>query len=194
MRKYHLVVLHGVAFVALPLSGAFLVGGCSANIHDNTINIPNATINATADVDVNNVAPEQTVPIDLNVQNVYLVAPEATPPPEHMADACHVNVYMDSVSTPPILVTAEAHVDVKIPAATPPGKHKLICRLHKHGTDEPTSTKTEIQIDVKASVTIGGDAGTTPDAAGTTPDATGGTPDAGATDTGAATDAVAASI
>jgi hypothetical protein len=164
MRKYHLVLLHGVAFVALPMTGAFFAGGCSANIHDNVINIPNATINATADtdVDVNNVMPDQTVPITLDVKNVYLIPPDTTPPPEHMEDAGHVNVYLDSTSTPPIVVTAEAHVNVKIPMETKPGKHKLICRVHRHD-DKPTSQMTEINIEVKASVTIGGDAGTTSD-------------------------------
>lgn len=172
MRKYHLVVLHGVAFVALPVTAALVASGCSANIHDNVVNIPNATINATADtdVDVNNITPAQTVPITIDVQNVYLIPPDMTPPPEHTEDAGHINVYMDSTSTPPILVTAEAKVNVTIPMDTKPGKHKLICRVHKHD-DRPTSKTTEINIEVKASVTIGGDAGTT-------------SPDAGAGDVG----------
>jgi hypothetical protein len=156
MRKYHLVSLHGVAFLALPVAGAFLAGGCTVN---GNINIPNATINATVDTDiVNNVMAEQTVPIMLDVQNVYLIHPDMTPPAEEMERAGHVRVYLDSTSNEPILITAEAMVNVKIPADTKPGKHKLICRLHKHdGT--PTSTSKEISIDVKASVTIGGDGG-----------------------------------
>lgn len=162
MRKYHLVVLHGAAFLALPMTAAVVASGCSANIHDNVINIPNATINASADIDVDNVMPDQTVPITVNVENVYLIAPDMTPPPEHMEDAGHINVYLDTTANPPIAVSAEAKINVKIPADTKPGKHRLICRVHKHD-DRPTNKSTEINIEVKASVTIGGDASTTVD-------------------------------
>lgn len=185
MRTYHLVVLHGVAFLALPMTAAFTTSACSANIHDNVINIPNATINATADtdVDVNNVMPDQTVPVTMNVQNVYLIAPEMTPPPEHMMDAGHIRIYMDSTSTPPILITAEAHVNMKIPPETKAGKHKLICRVHRHD-GQPTSTKAEVDIDVKVGVSIGGDgATTTPDGGTSSADANAATPDGATSDT-----------
>jgi hypothetical protein len=138
--------------------------GCSADIHDNTITIPNWTINATTSVDVDNVMPDQSVPIAVTVsQAVFLVPPDVMPPPEHVADAGHIQIYLDDVAKPPLVITAEVNVMVTIPAQTPPGKHKLICRVHKHdGT--PTSTKQEIAITVKATVTIAPDGGTSVDA------------------------------
>jgi len=128
------------------------VGAC--NVHDNTatINIPNATINATTDVDVNNVMPEQQVAVSVDVKNVFLVEPSATPPPEHFDDAGHIQVYMDDTTTPPILITAQTNFNVTIPKETKEGHHKIICRVHKHdGT--PTSTTFELSITVKATVT-----------------------------------------
>jgi hypothetical protein len=187
MKTRQLIVLSSLACLGI-------VGtGCSAdihdnnpNIHDNTVNIPNAMVTVKADTDVDNIMPEQTVPLNVMVQNVYLVAPTATPPPEHAADAGHIQIYLDDVATPPLVVTAEVKVEVKIPPQTKPGKHKLVCRVHKHdGT--PTTTVYEVNITVK--VTVGGvapDAGapadtapamTTPDASPPSTDAT--TPGAG---------------
>ncbi|HEY4185818.1 MAG TPA: hypothetical protein VGP07_12170 [Polyangia bacterium] len=125
--------------------------GTACNVHDNTINIPNATINATANADVTAVVPAQTVPITVTVQNVYLVAPDATPPPEHINDAGYLQIYLDDVDTTPLLITADVTFSVTIPPATKPGPHNLICRFHKHdGT--PTSTEVNVAINVAASV------------------------------------------
>jgi len=128
------------------------VGAC--NIHDNTatVNIPNATINATTDVDVNNVMPEQQVAVSVDVKNVFLIEPSATPPPEHIADAGHIQVYIDDTTTPPVLVTAQTNFNVTIPKETKEGHHKIICRVHKHD-GMPTSTTFELSITVKATVT-----------------------------------------
>jgi hypothetical protein len=132
--------------------------GAACNIHDNTINIPNATINATTDIDAQNVQPAAMVPIAVTVQNVYLIDQAATPPPEHVNDAGHIQVYMDDVDTMPLLITAMANFNVTIPPATKAGPHKLICRFHKHdGT--PTTTKVEVAINVSATVTTGADGG-----------------------------------
>ena len=134
---------------------ALAAGGFACNVHDNTINIPNAMLNVTTDVDVENVEQGQSVPMNVNVQNVYLIDPAATPPPEHVNDACHLKFHLDDENNPPILVTAQTMVNVMIPPATPPGHHKIICRVHKHD-DTPTTTKFELDINVKAMVTIGG--------------------------------------
>jgi hypothetical protein len=135
---------------------------CTANIHDNTINIPNATVNATTDADVNNIMPEQVVPVTLDVKNVTLVDPATTPPADHVADAGHVQIYLDTTSTPPLVVTAQTTVMVTIPKETMAGHHKLICRVHKHdGT--PTSTTFELSFTVKVTVTTTPDGGTTVD-------------------------------
>jgi hypothetical protein len=135
---------------------ACLTPACTANIHDNTLtaNIPNAMLSFTTDADVNNVMPDQTVPIVATVQNVYLIDPAMTPPPEHAADAGHLQVYLDDVSTTPLLVTAQVTFDVTIPSHTPAGHHRLICRVHKHdGT--PTNTEFQINVTVAVSVSVG---------------------------------------
>ena len=133
------------------------VASCSANIHDNTIDIRDAKVSLNTNVDANNVAPGQVIPIMLTVEKIYLIDPAMTPPPEHVEDAGHVQVYLDDTSKPPILITAEVNISVTIPPETKAGNHRLICRLHKHdGT--PTTTQTEIAIVVKVTVT-NGDAG-----------------------------------
>jgi hypothetical protein len=144
---------------------AFLTSS-ACNIHDNTINIPNATINATTDVDVSNVMPGQDVSVTATVQNVFLVEPTATPPAEHAADASHFQVYLDDTNGTPLLVTAQTTFTVTIPPETKEGNRKLICRVHKHD-GAPTSTKFEISITVKvtgtttdANVTVEVDANT----------------------------------
>ena len=127
-------------------------GVAACNIHDNTVNIPNATINANVDADATAGVPAtQPVAVAVTVQNVYLVEPAATPPPEHEKDAGHIQVYLDDVETPPVLITAQAMFNVTLPAATKPGPHHLICRFHKHdGT--PTTTQVSVAITVTASV------------------------------------------
>ena len=133
---------------------ALATGFFACNIHDNTINataiIPNATLSVTADTDVNNVMPSQSVPMTVNVTNVTLVEPSATPPAGHEMDAGHLEFHLDDETTPPLLVTAQTQVQVPIPAETKAGHHKVICRLHKHD-GEPTVTMFEVQITVNVS-------------------------------------------
>ena len=172
MKTRHLIACGAAAWLGCALAA------CTANIHDNTFtaNIPNATVSFMTDADVNNVMPDQMVPLVVAVQNVYLVEPSVTPPAEHVDDAGHLQIYLDDVSTPPLVVTAQVAVAVTIPTHTPAGPHKLVCRVHKHdGT--PTDTKFEIDITVK--VTVG-----TVDSGAVAPDA--GSPDAGATTADAA--------
>ena len=162
MNTRTLIACGSVAWLGCAVSACT----ATANIHDNTINIPDATVNFTTDADVSNVMPEQMIQIVVAVQNVYLVEPSATPPAEHVADAGHLQIYLDDVATPPLVVTAQVNVNVTIPAQTPAGNHKLICRVNHHdGT--PTDTKFEVSITVK--VTTGTvDSGTGSDAAAAT--------------------------
>ena len=141
------------------LSGLIALSACEFDIHDNTVTIPNATLNFNTDADLNNVDSSQAIPLTLTAERVYLVEPDVTPPPEHVADAAHFQIYLDDVNTPPVMVTAQTNVNVLILPATPKGPHKLICRLHKHdGT--PTSTRVEVNINVTVNVNTGGtDAG-----------------------------------
>ena len=128
------------------------LAACTANIHDNVVNIPDATVNATTNVDVDNVTPEQMVPMAVEVKHVYLIDPSMTPPADHVSDAGHLQVYLDDTSNPPLLVTAQTNIMVKIPKEAKSGHHKLICRVHKHD-GAPTSTQFELSITVKVTVT-----------------------------------------
>lgn len=180
----HPRTVHRIAL--LGLGAGFLM---SCDVHDNTINIPGASINATvnADVDVMAVTPGQAVPVMITVEKIYLIEPTMTPPPEYKDTAGHVRVYMDDTSKPELLITAQANFTVPIPADTKPGRHKIICRAHKHdGT--PTSHRKEIDIEVKVTGTPG-DASVSIDANVSTTDAgvssSGGATGAGGSTTGA---------
>ena len=143
--------------VAKWVIGAFVativpLAACSADIHDNAVNI-NATVSIMSSIDLKNVQPGEAMPVHVAVSNVYLVEPNVTPPPEHVSDAAYLQFYLDSTDSQPILVTAQVDVTVTIPASEPDGDHKLLCRVHKHdGT--PTTSVSEIDFTVHASVTI----------------------------------------
>jgi uncharacterized membrane protein YgcG len=154
LTKLNSISLSLLAFAAVPIA---------CNIHDNTINatanIPNATLNVTADTDVNTIMPSQSVPMTVMVTNVTLVDPSAMPPAGHEMDAGHLEFHLDDETTPALLVTAQTQVEVPIPADTKAGPHKIKCRLHKHD-GEPTVTEFEVNITVMVSVTVTGGAGT----------------------------------
>jgi hypothetical protein len=122
--------------------------GCTANIHDNTVSIPNANVQLNTSADVNNVKPGQPLPLQVKADSVFLVPPSATPPPEHMSDAGHFQFYFDNVDSTPILITADVNVTVTIPMDAKDGDHKVICRLHKHD-GMPTNVTSEVKIKVK---------------------------------------------
>jgi hypothetical protein len=123
--------------------------GCTANIHDNTVSIPNATVNMTSSADTSNVKPSEAVPVEVKVDNVVLVEPSATPPPDKMNEAGHLEIHMDSEDSPAILITAQTSFTVTIPPDAKPGDHNLICRVHKHdGT--ATSAESELKVTVKS--------------------------------------------
>lgn len=161
MSKYFELLCVACLFFA-PIGAA-----CDLNVHDNTVNIPNAKVELDVDADVNDIRPGQSVPITLKVDNVFLVEPSQTPPPGHAADAAHLQIYFDELSTPPLLATAQAHATVTIPADAKPGPHKLRCRVHKHD-----GTPTSVVVDVAITVSIGPstDAGTPPPTDGGSPD------------------------
>jgi hypothetical protein len=148
---------------------AIIASIAACNIHDNTINatanIPNAQLSLTADADVDNVMPAQPLPMTVTVMNVTLVEPTATVPPGHEMDEGHLEFHLDDETTPALLVTAQTKIEVPIPADTKPGKHKVICRVHKHD-GEATDTKVEVEITVKVNVSISGAAGADGGAAG----------------------------
>ena len=144
-----------VSKVAATLCGCLFVlaacGPITVNIKD-----PRVTFNTTANVE--EIIAEQNVPFTATASNVFLVEPSETPPAEHASDAGHFQVYLDDVASTAIVITAKTNIDFKVPAGTKPGKHKIICRVHKHdGT--PTTAIFEISITVTATVVIVTDSG-----------------------------------
>jgi hypothetical protein len=147
---------------------AALAVGAACNIHDNTINarldIPNATLNVTANADINNVKASQSVPLTVDAQNLVLVAPNDTPPAGHEADAVYLEFHLDDETNAALLVTAETSVTVTIPAGTAAGAHKIICRAHKHDDGSPTDVAFTLDITVTVSVNVHVDGGAPADA------------------------------
>ncbi len=140
-----------LALVGL-LAFAVPAAGCNGSL-DAEINI-NARINVTTTVDVNNVMQGQAVPMTVQVTNVALVEPSATPTAAQASTAGHLQVYLDDTDSTEILVTAQTSFSVTVPASTAPGPHKLICRVHRHDRT-PTTTTFELNITVRATTTSG---------------------------------------
>jgi hypothetical protein len=145
-----------VVVAACALAGGSLAPmACTANVHDNTINVKDPKVEFNTDVDVENVQTGQAIPVHIEAENVYPVAPDLAVPPGHGADAGYFQIYLDDADSDPLLVTAQTNVSVTIPKETEEGDHTLICRVHKHdGT--ATSAKFEIKIHVKAEISTGG--------------------------------------
>lgn len=139
--------------VAIALAGSVSLAGCE--VHDNVLNVDDPKVNFDTDVDTDNVEQGQQVTVNVDVDEAVLVAPDADPPPEDADVAVYVKIHLDDTDSEPLLITAEASASVTIPADTPPGDHKLICKVHRHDNDEPTGQESTIDIKVKASVTTG---------------------------------------
>jgi hypothetical protein len=146
-----------LAFIAVCATAPF---ACTADIHDNTAdihdneaNIDDAEVEMETDADVDAVKPAQVVQIQIAAQDVYLIDPSETPPADRAEVAGHFQIYFDSMSSEPILVTAEKNVSVTLPANATAGDHKLICRVHKH---DGTPTQATFELDLKVVVSVSG--------------------------------------
>jgi hypothetical protein len=148
-------IIHSLG-VAIALASPIYGAGCTADISDNVINVDDPTVEFDTNVDVDNVEQGQSVPVSVDVADGDLVAPDATPPPEKVDTAVYVSIHLDSADSQPLLVTAQASVSVTIPPSTPPGDHKLICRVHKHKDDSVTGAEKSIAIKVKAAANTSG--------------------------------------
>ena len=84
---------------------------------------------------------------------VVLVDPAGQPSSEDSSRAAHFQIFLDDADSDPLVVTASASASVTIPQATPPGDHKLICRLFKHD-GSPLGEPREISITVQASASV----------------------------------------
>src|ERR1051325_3633573 len=89
------------AIVTLPFLGA-----CKADVHDNTLdvhdntaNIDNAQVEFDTDVDMDNVTAGQTVHVTLKAEDVFLIDPSETPPPDRVNVAGHFEFFLDSTSS-----------------------------------------------------------------------------------------------
>jgi len=141
--------------VALALAGSAMSLGC--NVHDNSLVVDDPNVNFDTDVDTDNVEQGQEVTVHVDVEDKVLVEPDATPPEGEADVAVYVQIHLDDTSNAPLLITAEASASVTIPAETPPGKHRLICAVHKHDDGMPTGQEEIIEINVKASASVGTD-------------------------------------
>lgn len=156
------------SLAALALVTAALLGpaACTANIHDNTadihdntINVDNAKVSFSVDEDVDNVKVEDSISVKANVEDVILMEPSAKPASDQVKGAGHLRFYLDDYNSTAILVTGKANATLKLPTGTNEGKHKILCRVHKH---DGTPTKATFEITITIVITIhggGGDAG-----------------------------------
>jgi len=124
--------------------------GCTADVHDNTVNVDDVAVEFETTADVDNIQAGTPVPVTINVENGTPVPPEQEPPPEHADDAVYFEFHLDDSDNAALLVTAELSVSVMIPAETPPGDHKLVCKVKKH--DGSDSGEFEMDIKVRATV------------------------------------------
>lgn len=135
----------------LMMACAAPLAACTADVHDNTLNVENPKVEMATDVDVNNVHAGQSVPVTITANNVFPVAPDQTPPPEHKDDAVFFKIFLDDVGSTELVVTASLKVSVTIPASTPPGDHKLICKTFAH---DGSATDAESTVDIKVTASV----------------------------------------
>jgi hypothetical protein len=156
-------IIARMAFVGA-LACAIGTTACSADVHDNTLdvhdnnaNIDDAKVEITSTSD--SVAAGSMVHVEAKAEDVFLCDPSTTPPADRTKVAGHFEFFIDSTASASIMTTAEESVDVPIPPTTPPGDHKLLCRVDKHdGT--PTQATSEIDIKVTASASVTGSVST----------------------------------
>jgi len=137
------VLVFAVAFGAMSF-------GCTADVHDNTVNVDDVSVEFETTADVENIEAGQAVPVTIKVENGTPVPPDQEPPAGEADQAVFFEFFLDDSDSAALLVTAELSVSVTIPADTSAGDHKLICRAKKH--DGSDSGEFEMDIKVKASV------------------------------------------
>src|SRR5687767_12074498 len=96
--------------VAAILGASSVMAACTANIDEINLAVDDPTVTFNTDVDVDNVEQGQSVPVEINADNVFLIDPDETPPPEKADAAGHLQFYFDDVNSTPILITAETSV------------------------------------------------------------------------------------
>lgn len=145
------IVTRFVLLGSLAVSGA--AAACTANIHDNKLDIENPKVSINTSADVNAVVAGDSIPLTLKADNVTLVAPDQTPPPGKENVSGFFEIHLDDEESDALVVTAQTSVSVTIPKGTKEGEHKLICRLHSHDGASTNSVQ-ELMINVKASASV----------------------------------------
>jgi len=134
----------------------FVPVACTADVHGNTINVDVPNLSISTDVDVNNIHPGQSVPVTIKGDMPPAPAPaaDAGSSGSKTQETIIFKLFLDDDSSSTALaVTSSTSVNVTIPASTPPGPHKLLCRaFHHDGT--PTDSETSIDITVTTSVSV----------------------------------------
>ncbi len=147
MRRTFVRTAFAVVCAGLPL------GACTADVHDNTLNVDIPNLQMSTNVDVNNVHQGQQVPVTIKADNVTMVAPNQKPPAGHEQDAVFFKIFLDDDSGTELTIATSLTVNVTIPQSTPPGSHKLLCKaFHPDGT--PTDSETSLDINVTASASV----------------------------------------
>jgi hypothetical protein len=132
--------------IVMSLALAMSLAACGGG--EDMGHIPGALVAVSTSVDVDDIRPSQVVPLVIDVENLYLIEPTSTPPPDHAHDAGYLELYLDDEASPPLFIAAQTHVSVTIPASITAGPHRIICRLHEHdGT--PTDTTFEVDMIVQ---------------------------------------------
>lgn len=151
-----------VASFAAAVAAICSFAGCTANVHDNAVNV-DADLNFKANVAVDEVRAGEPVAVTMMpTGDVVLVDPKDQPMKGDEDKACFFKVFLDDEGSEPLVATAQTNVQVTIPKDTPKGKHHLLCRLFRHD-DKPTDSEQSISINVSASADVmvnGGEAGT----------------------------------
>lgn len=153
-----------VAIFAAAIASIGVFAGCTANVHDNTVNAQ-ADLTFKADIGDQDVKPGDSVAVSMNATGVVLVEPNDKPQAGDEDKACFFKVFFDDDSEP-LVVTAQTHVSVTIPQHTSEGKHHLRCRLFKHdGTETDVEETVNINVSASGSVMVNGN----PDAGASQP-------------------------
>ena len=129
--------------IVTSLALAMSLAACGGS--EDMAHIPGALVAVSTTVDVDEIRPSQMVPLVIDVENLYLIEPTSPPPPNDAHDAGYLELYLDDEASPPLLIAAQTHVSVTIPANISAGPHRIICRLHEH---DGTPTDTTFDIDM----------------------------------------------
>src|SRR5882672_8344018 len=98
-----------VATFAAAVASICTFAGCTANVHDNTLNAQ-ADLTFQADAADKDVKPGDSVAVSMNATGVVLVEQKDQPAAADADRACFFKVFLDDEGSQPLVVTAQTHV------------------------------------------------------------------------------------